>query len=102
MKLTKSKLKQIIKEEIQAVLKEGFYRPDPFRDDANTLNKMKSLCKQGYKAACHALEWVEKCEAEDGYDRSGKQSCLKAIKLLKSYEDQHYGFGDDPDIDYNF
>jgi len=93
MKLTKSKLKQIIREELQAVLSEGAV---PIIDP---VYQAQQQCKKGYKAACHALEWVKKCEEErrndpdDTGDNATGQgpACQRSYKLLKSYGPDSYG-----------
>jgi len=103
MKLTKSKLKQIIQEELKAVLSEGAIPITDTGPGGSRTQKAEKLCKKGYKAACHALEWVKKCEEErrndpdpTGDNATGRgPACQKSYKLLKSYVPQQYGFGDD-------
>tara|TARA_B100001123_G_scaffold354857_1_gene407602 strand:+ start:75 stop:368 length:294 start_codon:yes stop_codon:yes gene_type:complete len=97
MKLTKSKLKQIIQEELQAVLSEGTISLTEDDARAKGYQVAKKLCEKGYKAACHALEWRKKCEEElmDDWDALTKPTCQKWKKLRKSYEDQQYGVSDD-------
>ena len=87
MKLTKSKLKQIIREELQAVLSEGAI---PIIDP---VYQAQQQCKKGYKAACHALEWVKKCEEErkTGDGTGQGPACQRSYKLLKSYGPDSYG-----------